>query len=549
MDSSTLHAFFRDSPVPFAVFTLLPDSLDARLRESNPAFCRLWEKTPTEMEGVLISALIPSEVLEAAFLRKEVLEAFRARRPVDRTVDELLPGKRFRLRLFPLDHDTYGCVLRDMASERVLGDSMEAFLRLSLEAICLIDPATLQILLVNRPFAAILEKEEADFPGKPFFDLVHPDDRENLKSGWAELGKSASPSESVFRLRRENGISRFLHCRVLVRKSRLILSARDVTEQRAEEEVLRQAATVDSLTGLYNRSFFFGIVEERLRESEQRGTPVSMITIDIDHFKHVNDTWGHPVGDEVLGRTARLLKEALRSTDVISRVGGEEFAVLLPATGAEGAWIVAEKMRSALETNPHPRVGRVTASFGAAEHRPGEDTTRWYKRADDATYQAKENGRNRVVLAGEPVSAPPAVSLYVKWHKEWDSGNAAIDRQHRELLDMGNNLVRMAVTGAPRPAVSAEVERLLVHTVSHFAAEENIIAKTAFPDLEEHRKIHAELMARAVREIGEFLSMRQDSPIFLSFMMNDLILGHVRDEDTKFFPYLKPAAESPAPVR
>lgn len=549
MDSYSLHSFFRDSPVSFAIFDLLPDFIDARLRESNPAFARLWGKKPAEMEGIRISALISPEVLETAFLRKEVLEALKGRRPVDRTVDDFVPGRRFRIRLFPLETDAYGCVLRDVSDERLLRDAVEAFLGLSLEAICLLDPASFQILQVNPPFASILGKEEATFAGKPFFDLVHPDDRDTLRAGWEELRKTQSPSESVFRFRREDGGSRFLHCRVLFRKSRLILSARDVTEQRNEEEHLRQAATVDPLTGLYNRAFFFGILEERLRESEQKGAPLSMIAIDIDHFKNVNDTWGHLVGDEVLGRTARLLKDSLRSTDVISRVGGEEFAVLLPATGAEGGWAVAEKMRSVLEANPHPRIGRVTASFGVAEHRPGEDSTRWYKRADDATYQAKENGRNRVVLAGEPVTVPPVVSLYVKWRDEWNSGNAVIDRQHRELLDLGNHLIRMAVTGAPRPALSAEIETLLVHTVSHFAAEESIVAKTPFPGLRKHQEIHAELMARAVREIGEFLSRRQDSPIFLSFVMNDLILGHVRDEDTKFFPYLTAAPESPGPAR
>lgn len=533
-----LPSFFRDSPVPFAIFEFADDFSDARLKLSNSPFARLWGKTAEGMDDLPISGLISSEVPETSALKREILENLKNRRPVDRPVDDFVPGKRMRLRFFPMDGNRFGCVLRDLSDEKTLRDSMDGFLRLSLEAICLIDPTTLQILQVNKPFSRILGRDETDFPGKPFLDFLHPDDRENLRLSWEELRKGQAPEESVFRFRREDGTSRFLHCRALFRKSRIILSARDVTDQRNEEELLRLAATLDPLTGLYNRSFFFGIIEDRIREFDSNRSPLSMIAVDIDRFKNVNDSWGHPVGDEVLIRTARLLKDSLRSTDIISRIGGEEFAVILRSTGAEGAMKVAEKLRSALEDNPHPRVGRVTASFGVAEYLSGEDSTQWYKRADDATYQAKERGRNRVVLAGGPDSVHPAVALYAEWKPEWNSGNETIDGQHRDLLDLGNNLVRLAVSGASRPVVTTEIENFLVRLVGHFATEESILSRTEYPDLPRHRGIHAELVARSAREIGEFLSHRDESPIFLSFVMNDLVLGHVRDEDSKFFPYL-----------
>ena len=127
--------------------------------------------------------------------------------------------------------------------------------------------------------------------------------------------------------------------------------------------------------------------------------PLSMALIDMDHFKNVNDTWGHPVGDEVLKYTAEIIQETIRESDILVRFGGEEFILLMPQTSLKGAIEASEKVRAAIDNNLHSTAGRQTASFGVAERTKAEPFTSWYHRTDEALYKAKKNGRNCIVVA------------------------------------------------------------------------------------------------------------------------------------------------------
>lgn len=164
-------------------------------------------------------------------------------------------------------------------------------------------------------------------------------------------------------------------------------------------EALQYIGNHDQLTGLYNRHFFDTIIMEEMKRSDRYSDPISLIMFDIDHFKLVNDTWGHPVGDELLKLIASVTKGVIRSSDIFVRFGGEEFLVLMPETEREGAVIAAEKIRLAVEQNSHPITGPQTVSLGVAERRDGEAFIDWYKRVDKAMYSAKRLGRNRVMKA------------------------------------------------------------------------------------------------------------------------------------------------------
>ena len=173
---------------------------------------------------------------------------------------------------------------------------------------------------------------------------------------------------------------------------------------------LAALATTDGLTGLSNHRAF----QERLAEEGGRaaryGTPLSLILLDVDRFKKFNDTYGHPAGDAVLKAVARVLREGARDTDLVARYGGEEFVLLLPLTGQEGAAALAERLRTAVEEQPWP-LQAVTASFGVATLRLGEEVgTDLVVRADDALYQSKAAGRNRVTCALS-LSAPLETAL------------------------------------------------------------------------------------------------------------------------------------------
>ena len=157
----------------------------------------------------------------------------------------------------------------------------------------------------------------------------------------------------------------------------------------------------DKLTGLLNRYCIEKTLDHEIARAERYQESLSMIIFDLDHFKKVNDHWGHPVGDEVLKQVAQITTSTLRKSDVLVRMGGEEFMAVMPQLGYTGAIVVAEKIRLNLSMSAHPKAGIVTASLGVAERRRGESFEEWYKRADWAMYQAKTQGRNRVVSADE----------------------------------------------------------------------------------------------------------------------------------------------------
>jgi diguanylate cyclase (GGDEF)-like protein len=169
-----------------------------------------------------------------------------------------------------------------------------------------------------------------------------------------------------------------------------------------KQRELQRLTRLDGLTGLYNRSTFAELTRQELARAQRQGSATSILLLDLDLFKHVNDTWGHPAGDAVLKNVAVVANSAVRATDLVGRLGGEEFIILLPNTSLEAARRLAEKVRAQMQQSPTPwektsittTVSIGVASSTAAEQR---DFDHLYTTADKALYSAKERGRNRVV--------------------------------------------------------------------------------------------------------------------------------------------------------
>ena len=158
----------------------------------------------------------------------------------------------------------------------------------------------------------------------------------------------------------------------------------------------------DPLTGLPLRRGFEERVDRKLAESEETNVPVSLIIADIDHFKQVNDLWGHQAGDRAIESFGRLIARNVRRTDIAGRIGGEEFCVLVWNCDHEEARGLAERLRKTFAAMPHDGINddvRLTASFGVTTVRRREGYVRAFSRADQALYEAKQAGRDRVVLA------------------------------------------------------------------------------------------------------------------------------------------------------
>ena len=176
---------------------------------------------------------------------------------------------------------------------------------------------------------------------------------------------------------------------------------------------LAQLAVTDGLTGLYNHRHFHERLALEVERSQRSGLPLSLLMLDVDHFKQFNDTFGHPAGDEVLRQLARVLADTRRANDVVARYGGEEFAVILVDTAKFTAAKVAERVRERVYghdfSDAAPRVGRLGVSIGVATFPDdGGDAEGLVRAADTALYAAKRAGRNRVVLASESLVATPA---------------------------------------------------------------------------------------------------------------------------------------------
>jgi len=194
-------------------------------------------------------------------------------------------------------------------------------------------------------------------------------------------------------------------------QDRSVLVLRDITLQAAMEQDLRDAtqklhklAHTDELTGLWNRRHLVDRLHAEVERSRRYGRPLALILLDLDHFKTINDTYGHAAGDEVLRVTSRAMEAICRDLDVPGRMGGEEFAVVLPETDAKGARVVADRLRLEIASCLHEAAGhppfRVTASLGVVTLEPGSerDVESLMHAADAALYRAKELGRNRVTL-------------------------------------------------------------------------------------------------------------------------------------------------------
>ena len=185
-------------------------------------------------------------------------------------------------------------------------------------------------------------------------------------------------------------------------QSQLMESSQQLAELRVVLDSARREAMTDGLTGIANRRGFDLALAAAAETAVQTGMPMTLLMVDIDHFKRFNDTHGHLVGDHVLKLVAKVLTEGVKGRDTVARYGGEEFSVILPHTGLANAVTLAEQLRASVGSRQiinrtrNANYGSVTLSVGAAEYRPGEDLLALMRRADEALYTAKRGGRNRV---------------------------------------------------------------------------------------------------------------------------------------------------------
>lgn len=197
----------------------------------------------------------------------------------------------------------------------------------------------------------------------------------------------------------------------------LIAINRRLAEREAE---IHNLSVTDQLTGLGNRRRLDESLATVISAARQHDVPFCVVMVDLDHFKAVNDAFGHAVGDSLLQSLGQTLEEGVRSTDTVCRFGGEEFAIVMPDIEMHGACACSERIRVSVESLPQAEgMPRVTATFGVAQWQPGDTADTLLQRADQSLYQGKAEGRNRVICAQATAAAPSSSSAAERARKSW----------------------------------------------------------------------------------------------------------------------------------
>lgn len=225
----------------------------------------------------------------------------------------------------------------------------------------------------------------------------------SLESASGDLADDISASKMHTLAERLLVETRHMQTTNLVLEQKLDASREDIASLQRDLDALRRESLLDPLTKISNRKSFDEGLLSAIAEANATNTPLCLMMVDIDHFKTFNDTYGHQTGDQVLRLVAMTLKSNIKGKDLAARYGGEEFVAILPSTDAEGAVILAENIRKAIQAkellkrSTNEKLGRITASFGVATFQSGDTATSLIERADRCLYAAKRTGRNRVV--------------------------------------------------------------------------------------------------------------------------------------------------------
>lgn len=270
---------------------------------------------------------------------------------------------------------------------------------------------THNILVWDERMLELYQIKEEEFEGayQAWLARTLPDDRDRMHEEIELAIKGKKPLDCEFRIALPDGSLRYLKTSARVGFAedgtplRMTGTLQDVTREKELLEEVKRLASTDVLTGVGNRRHFMSRAAEEISRARRAGDPLSFFLLDIDFFKRINDTYGHDGGDKVLQELAHKCLEVLRTSDVFCRIGGEEFAALLPETDMDNAARIAERLRISIEQmvviSGDDKI-QFTACMGLAQLKKNDTTAEEVlKRADKALYEAKESGRNRVVLS------------------------------------------------------------------------------------------------------------------------------------------------------
>ena len=387
-----------------------PGPMGPRIVYANPAFCEMTGYSATELLGQT------PRILQGELTSPEVLQSLRECLQADRffrgsTINYRKDGRPYTVEwnISPVKDEAgvtthYVSVQQDIsavtearATSQLLAQALDA----TQDAV-MIANAQGEIEFVNHGFELITGYSRVEALGQNPAMLKSGEHTEAFYGRlWAAI-QSGQTFRAVFINRHKQG--HLIHCEETVSPIRdaggavthFVSVIRDQTARAHTEQTLREQATRDPLTDLLNRRAGEWQLERAFLAAREGQKPFCLIMADVDHFKAINDTWGHPAGDQVLQRVAAVLRTGVRATDSVVRWGGEEFLLVLPYCEQAAALLQAERLRERVADAEQGEMGRVTVSMGVAELQRGETLANLIERVDQALYQAKHAGRNQV---------------------------------------------------------------------------------------------------------------------------------------------------------
>lgn len=317
----------------------------------------------------------------------------------------------------------------------------------------------------------------------------------------------------------------------------IVFRCSDISDRKKAEEIMVDAINKDGLTGIYNRRFIDEAIEQCLAKEKKSNQTVSILMLDIDFFKRVNDKYGHSAGDAVLIKISNIMKGLVRSSDYVARFGGEEFMIILHNTDKISAFVLAERIRRAIEKYRFEIVGKVTISIGITYCTKKTTKEILYEKADKALYIAKERGRNQSAIYCEK-SIDMCSEESLSWNKKWTSGNLEIDNQHKKLFDYLKEIVELKEDKYQGNSVGDILLKINGELLAHFSYEESILKTIKFPELQEHIEKHNRI-SQEIDKLGMLVKNQFTmDTVIIAQLLSDCIIEHLESEDMKYFTYL-----------
>lgn len=540
MNTQVNKMFFDMAPLAFSCFEVLFDDLnlpcDLIFTKVNPCYENIMKIKKSDILGKSFFSVCKDSWVYNYEWKKVLRDVFVNQNNVTFDIYNENLGKWFRTNAYTLDSSHMACIFTDVDFEHQLSHQLNEMCSLKADIFCVLNSEG-NIIRIGDKFCKVTGYSMTELIGKYYFSFLHNND---ISSSAKALLKEYNNTDNKIitnRFRCKDNTYKYFEWHYDKKNDNIFCIAKDITQRYSKDFELNAAAYKDTLTGLYNRFYFYKIISDEIEKADTFNETLSLIILDIDNFKRVNDSWGHPIGNTLLEQTAKVITNTIRRSDFTARIGGDEFVILLTNTDIKGANVVVNKLRDAFNDTRHPVIGKFTVSFGISQRNELEFFNDWYKRTDDALYAAKANGRNCAVIAKDPVTHALA-SYHLNNTDTWKCGNDLLDEQHHKLIEICSKLMSAAYGNNSTADINILLEELLDVLATHFRDEESLQISIGYDGFKNHNRSHEKILRKALKLKDAFKKDEIEATSFVTLLADNIIISHITTEDVKYFPYL-----------